>query len=52
MDSDLELPWEVSPSCQRLHVFNQSVGKLQRRLCKEEYTLLKHLPVSESRFTR
>lgn len=33
-----------------LHMFNNSLGKLQRQLDKGEYDIFKHIPMFESDF--
>lgn len=50
MDSSTPSPYHSSHTCHILHMFNRSSGKLQRHLCRGEYTLLKDMPVFESDF--
>ncbi|XP_077713547.1 Golgi-associated RAB2 interactor protein 6-like isoform X2 [Canis aureus] len=50
MDSSIPSPYHSSHTCHILHMFNRSSGKLQRHLCRGEYTLLKDMPVFESDF--
>ncbi|KAM8936536.1 Golgi-associated RAB2 interactor protein 6-like [Lycaon pictus] len=50
MDSSTPSPYHSSHTCHILHMFNRFSGKLQRHLCRGEYTLLKDMPVFESDF--
>ncbi|XP_004423090.1 PREDICTED: protein FAM71C-like [Ceratotherium simum simum] len=50
MDSNRTLSYHSSQSCHVLHMFNNSMGKLQRQLYNGEYSVFKDMRMFESDF--